>query len=191
MKKIILVLLVIFCVVVSCDNASQIAQELKQSSVTLNDDNLSTGKTAEVLLVMDKQWPEEIQDTVYALLQKMQLGLPQSEAMFSLYQINPDLFSGDFTRRTNIVYMDVNAAYTEAACKIEKNTWSKPQIYIHICAPTQESAVSCLADNRERILEMMFDNDIAKLQVLQSRNANVELQNYVSPILSSSFCEAT
>lgn len=179
MKKIILILLVMLCVVVSCNDASQLAQELKQSSVTLNDDNLSTGKTAEVLLVMDKEWPEDVQDTVYGLLQKAQVGLPQSEAMFSLYQINPDLFSGDFTRRTNIVYMDVNTAYTEAECKIEKNTWSKPQVYVHICAPTREAAVSCLADNREHILEVLFNNDIAKLQVLQSRNANVELQNYV------------
>lgn len=179
MKKIVCILSVILCVVVSCDNASQLGQELKQSSVTLNDDNLSTGKTAEVLLVMDKEWPEAIQDTVYELLQKAQVGLPQAEAMFSLYQINPDLFSGDFTRRTNIVYMDVNKSYTEAECKIERNTWSKPQIYVHICAPTQDAAVSCLAENRERVLEMLFDNDIAKLQVVQSRNANVELQNYV------------
>ena len=179
MKKIVLILMVIFCVAVSCQDAVTITKELKQSSVTLKDDNLSTGKTAELLLVMNKQWPDEVKDTIYTLLQKPQLGLPQAEPIFSIYHINPDLFTGDFTRRANIVYIDVNNSYTEAECKIEKNPWSKPQIYAHICAPTQADAITCLALNRDRILETMFDNDIAKLQVVQSRNANVELQDYI------------
>ena len=76
MKKIVLILSVILCVAVSCQDAVTIIKELKQSSVTLNDNNLSTGKTAELLLVMDKNWPEEVQDSVYSLLQKPQVGLP-------------------------------------------------------------------------------------------------------------------
>lgn len=179
MKKIVLILMVILCVAVSCQDAVTITKELKQSSVTLNDNNLSTGKTAELLLVMDKNWPEEVQDTIYSLLQKPQVGLPQEESLFSIYHINNDLFKGDFTRRANIVYIDVNASYTEAECKTEKNPWSKPQIYAHICAPTKEAAITCLAANRDQILDAMFDNDIAKLQMVQAKTPNVELQDYI------------
>ena len=100
---------------------------------------------------MNKNWPEEVQDTIYSLLQKPQVGLPQEESLFSIYHINNDLFKGDFTRRANIVYIDVNASYTEAECKMEKNPWSKPQIYAHICAPTKEAAITCLAAIREKI----------------------------------------
>ena len=149
MKKIVLILTVILCVTVSCQDAVTITKELKQSSVTLNDNNLSTGKTAELLLVMNKNWPEEVQDTIYSLLQKPQVGLPQEESLFSIYHINNDLFKGDFTRRANIVYIDVNASYTEAECKMERcQNRHRPRGTPPLYLPLQRGRHACLHAHR-------------------------------------------
>ena len=179
MKKIVLSLLVILCTVAGCNDVSTITSELIDSSITLNNDNLSTGKAAEILLVMDKTLPQQTQDSVYALLGKLQVGLPQAEPLFTIYQIDPELFKKSFSRETNIIHIDVNSSYQEASCKIEKDYWSSPQIYAHIYAPTQEAVISCLAENRDKILDLMYDNDIAKLQAVQLKHRNVELERYV------------
>ena len=179
MKRFIFILFVILCVLVSCDDMSQLAKELRQKSVTLKVDDLSTGKSGEVLLVMNKEWPDNIQDSIYAILRRTQMGLPQPEPMFTLYQVNPDMFKGDFTRQTNIVHIDVNSSYEGSECKIEKNTWSRPQTYVHICAPTQQDAVKCLAENSDKVLKTMFDTDIAKLQALNAQRPNADLIEYV------------
>lgn len=179
MKKIVPLLCCLLWLAISCNDASDIAKDLRKTSVTLNNENQSTGKTAELLLVMDKSWPEEVQDTVRALLRKPMAGLPQPEPMFSLYQTDPSLFTGDYTRRANIVYLDVKGSYEKAECKIEKNPWSKPQVYAHIMAANTDDCITCLAENQDKILQEMFANDIAKLQMNQAKTPNLELQDYV------------
>ena len=179
MKRIVLSLCALLFIAVSCNDISTIAHDLVSSSITLNNENTSTGKATELLLVMNKEWPEKVQDSVYTLLSQKQVGLPQTEPMFSIYHIDPDLFSEEFTKRSNIVYIDVKNTYEETDCKMETNKWSKPQVYAHIRAPKMEDALKCLAENRDLILESMFNNDIAKLQVIQADNRNVELERYI------------
>ena len=179
MKKLLLLLPLFLLLMTACNDAAEIAKEMRRTSVTLNNENQSTGKTAELLLVMDKTWPEEVQDTVYLILAKPMTGLPQPEPMFSIYQTEPSLFKGDYTRRANIIYLDVNENFTEPNCKIERNPWSKPQVYAHIMAATRDEAIGMLAEKCDEILQEMYANDIAKLQMNQAKTPNIELQNYV------------
>lgn len=179
MKKQLLFCLALAFILFSCNDASEISKGLIKHSVTLNNDNLSTGRAAEMLLVMDKSWPVEIQDTICALLKKPQIGLPQPEPMFNLYQIDPSLFSGEFTKRTNILQLDVNENYGKTEFITEDNPWSKPQVYVHIKAQSAEDCIACISAHRDEILQNMFANDIAKLQAVFESKPNVQLQNHV------------
>lgn len=179
MKKQLLFWFASVLLLVGCNDASQISKDLLKHSVTLNNENLSTGRSAEMLLVMDKSWPIAIQDSISALLKKPQVGLPQPEPMFNLYQIDPSLFSGEFTKRTNIVHLDVNANYGKTEFTMEDNPWSKPQVYVHIKAKSAEECITCIIEHRDEILQNLFANDIAKLQAVYESKPNVELQTYV------------
>lgn len=151
---------------------------------TINDGSTSlipasSGKYSQIVLVMDTNWNQAVKDSVYAFFQQPQPGLPQKEDMFDIHHIQPNLFSDEVAKRHEIVHLEICEQCSEPVCKIEANKWSRPQIYVHIQAKTPEDCYKCLKDNEPSIITSLYENTIAKLQLDQSMEPDVEMQEKI------------
>ena len=94
----------------------------------------NTGKQKEVILVMeDKLWKGNKGEILREIFEKEITGLPQSEKLFILIQINPKEFSRFFQTHKNIMFVssDVKNSYS-------KNKWAKDQIVMYLNSDSKE-----------------------------------------------------
>lgn len=97
----------------------------------------STGRSGEVLLVMDeKMWNGEIGDTVSAWLRQEVLVLPQYEPTFRVIRIKPSAYNDMFQKARNVIVTDVDPSYTKAEFRVETDKFARPQVYITLKAPS-------------------------------------------------------
>ena len=89
-------IILIFIVLFSCNNSSQKKRVLSEN----------TGKQNEIILVIkDKEWEGSIGKTLKNTFEIEIPGLPQSECLFNLVQINPSEFSRFFRTHKNIIFV--------------------------------------------------------------------------------------
>ena len=94
----------------------------------------NTGKQKEVILVMeDKLWKGNKGEILREIFEKEIAGLPQSEKLFNLIQINPKEFSRFFQTHKNIMFVS-----SEVKDSYSKNKWAKDQIIIYLNSDSQE-----------------------------------------------------
>ena len=94
----------------------------------------NTGKQKEVVLVMeDKLWKGNKGEILREIFEKEITGLPQSEKLFSLIQINPKEFSRFFQTHKNIMFVS-----SEIKDSYSKNKWAKDQIVIYLNSASEE-----------------------------------------------------
>lgn len=157
---------------VSCKKNSDI--------LTVKVDNSAIGKAGEVMLVMDRAlWDTLYQDSVKAVLNQPQPFLNQDVAMFDVLQLDNDLFYGNKLNHFNIIHFELDTTRTEPLFSLERDTWVKPQVYVHIKAATQEQALSVFMENQEDILAELYDNDIRKIQNANESKLNVAVQEKI------------
>ncbi len=169
MKKIFLLCIGVLFLMSSC-----------KKSFTVNTDNSSIGKAAEVLLVMDKDvWPDDIQDSVKKLLTIPQEGLNQAEAMFDVLHIDHDIYTSDKQRHANIVEFVVSEKDSIATFSLEHNPYSSPQTYVKIKGNNGKSCLDCFIEHHQEILSSMYNTDIEKIQGAYEKILNVSLQRYI------------
>jgi len=142
----------------------------------------STGKTNEMLVVTNSKdlWKSELGDTIRAFFSQQQLGLPQPEPIFELYNIAEPALNKTFKALHSIFIVDINPNFTEPLLEAKKDLWSYPQLVIKITAPSNEAFYKVFQEKREGFLiaytklEIKRTNEFFKMAKDHSLAANLD-----------------
>lgn len=168
MKKILVLCIAAIAVMTSCKKA-----------FTVKVDNASIGIASEVLVIMDKNvWPQDIQDSVRALLSVPQPCLNQNEPMFDVLLLDEEFFQADKQRHYNIVHF-IATQDDSATCEISKGIYANPQVYVEVKGKDMYACLQTFADHQEEIRTALYENDILKIQTAYETILNVELQRRI------------
>ncbi len=135
MKNSIIKILFLFIIIIniSCNN---------------NNNNIlpaSTGKTAELLIVCEKNIYEGIiGEEIKAVFAKDVEILPQSEPMFNLVNIPFSDFKNMFKTYRNIFMVDINPELSQPTLDLKHDLWAQPQTVIQISVPSDTSLTRLL-----------------------------------------------
>tara|TARA_Y100001954_G_scaffold226286_1_gene267944 strand:+ start:1268 stop:2188 length:921 start_codon:yes stop_codon:yes gene_type:complete len=146
----------------SCDSESSKKKVMSES----------TGKQNEIILVIeDSDWNGGVGDILRKIFEFEIDGLPQSEKLFNLVQINPSQFSRFFRTHKNIMF--VGRGYKDS---YTKNKWAKPQIVMYINSNSNETEfkTSCV-----RSFNFLNRKELENIKYSYKRAHNTEARKYI------------
>lgn len=125
-----------------------------------------SGKSGEIILVIDENHFNECEETVNQTIGKYQHGLPQAERQFSIVNIPHKSFTQIFKINRNIIIADI-AKGKPNKVEVKKSMWAKGQLVVTISAENTEKFNQLLTENSEQ-LTFRFQN--IELSRLNERN---------------------
>ncbi len=152
-KNQIIILVAVGAVVISCSITSC---DIKSSRR-----NPSTGKTNEMLVVTNHEadWDGLMGKEIKEFFGQDQVGLPQSESMYTMAQISEPNFSEMFKTHHNIFIVDVNPEYSEPMLETRKDLWALPQRVVKMTVPDQKQFFTEFKENKEAFIEFFNANE--------------------------------
>ena len=121
----------------------------------------NTGSDEEIILVIaDDLWESEVGNILRAIFSKELTGLPQSEKLFKLIQINSSEFTRFFETNKNIIFVAQNLENT-----FIRDKWSKEQLvfYLNWNGDVKEFKKNCIIAKDEfykNEIENIFQNQL-------------------------------
>lgn len=136
----------------------------------------SSGRSSEVLVVCpDKDWQGSLGDSLRAVLEAPVPGLPQTEPMFRVMQVNPGRFTPMYQKQRNIIQLQVKADATASRLLVERNKWARPQTVITLSSPCQDSLIVAFSYAQERIVGHVMQAEMLRFQRAQRAQENLSL----------------
>jgi hypothetical protein len=133
------------------------------SSVTRTLPNV-TGKTGDVLVVIDKQlWESSPGQAIREYVSPMLISLPQAEPAFTLMPVNPEGFRDIYVAHRNVIQVNIDPGKAKAEMIMERNKWSETQLVVTVAAPDTASLTQCIRDNGEAIRRGINDAERERL----------------------------
>jgi len=135
----------------------------------------STGKTSEILVVIDKnEWESDIGTAIREFFGQEQEMLNQPEPKYTLPNITPATLEDSkmFRSHRNLFIVDIKENIDKPIVEIEKNFWSKPQMIIKITAPSEEVWMEEF-EKRKNTFLMLYD----KVEILRITEAFRKIEN--------------
>lgn len=139
--KFVCILLLAFVSVISCKNTTKGLMPIV------------TGNSGEVLVLMNQSlWEGAVGDTLKAILQETQIGLPQDEAVFDVVHITHNDFSSMFKTHRSIIDLRVSKSVKNDNVSVKDELYAKTQSFMKIEASTNQGVIQLLHENRNKIL---------------------------------------
>ncbi len=141
----------------------------------------SVGATSEILVVTqnDAQWEAEPGTAVRDFFGQDQYGLPQSEPLFKLSDINVDKLSDMFKKHRNLFVIEINSKIKEAVVETRSDLWAKPQRVIKITAPDYVTWVEAFDKNKEGFRLLYERSERERLLTIFRPTAKVDMMEPV------------
>lgn len=139
----------------------------------------SSGSTAEVLIVMeDELWKGMVGETMRKSLTQDVAGMPQSEKMFDLIQMNPKAFIQMYQRHHNIIIVQEDNSLDTLSVETKEDYWASPQRLIRLRAPSRDALVEAYIAREPNIIELLKQSERARLSRLfdEIQNQKVRTQ---------------
>jgi hypothetical protein len=153
MKHTVIFLLPVLVFIASCGD----------SSVTRTLPNV-TGKTGDLLVVMDKQmWNGSPGQAVRDHVSPMLLSLPQAEPAFTVMPVNPEGFRDVYVAHRNVLQVVIDPGMTKAEMTVERNKWSETQLVFTVTAPDTVALAQAIRENGEAIRRGINDAERERL----------------------------
>jgi hypothetical protein len=116
-----------------------------------------TGTVSELVVVItDELWENEVGTILKSAFQENIPAIPQQEALFDLYAIEPKDFSSIFKTHKNILWLSTG---DKASVERKDQKWAKNQIYVHMVHETEEQLAQSLQDHVYKIRAWFLDKD--------------------------------
>ena len=124
----------------------------------------STGRTNEILVITNTKamWEGAVGDSIRSFFGQYQVGLPQAEPMFELYNIPESAINKTFKAMHAIFILDINKDFQQPLLEAKKDLWSKPQLVIKITAPDINTFYKVFRERRESYLQAYIDLEIRR-----------------------------
>ncbi len=116
----------------------------------------SQGSPYEVIVVCNQaEWEGALGDSLKTMLRAEIPYLVQSEPKFTTFRVTHQGYDNLIPKHRNIFIVNVDPSFTEPAIVIEYDVNATPQIIMALQAPTQNSAVDYLYENREAVMQIL------------------------------------
>ena len=146
-----------------------------------------SGKAGEVIVVMDKSnWEAAPGQSLRSLLAIDFPYLPQSEPLFSLFNITENAFSSIFQSHRNIILCNMTSDLPDAKMVIQKDIWAAPQIVITISGPTPETIKDCIDKEGDKIRNALEQAERNRVITNSKKYEEQALRNTVTKWLGGS-----
>ncbi|MEM6685060.1 MAG: DUF4837 family protein [Bacteroidota bacterium] len=122
---------------------------------------MSAGKVNTVAVIMDSdQWKGKVGDSIRSIYGAPTDGLPMEEPLFSLKQINPELFTSPITHYRSVLMIESS---DKKDFRVGKNVFAKPQKIIYISGNDDE-IIAQLSENAQRGIQTLKNNELFSKQ---------------------------
>jgi len=143
----------------------------------------SSGKTAEILFLIDKSyWNGRVGDSIRAVFKSDYLLLNQPEPKFNLANIEEKDFSNIFESHHNIFIVDINPQNTKPKFELKKDVWAKPQMIFKISAANTSDFLNVLSTQQNQILNCLQENERARIIKSLIRDEDVTITNTLNKL---------
>jgi len=111
-----------------------------------------TGAPGEIFVIIDKPyWEGDIGAALRGTFLADYPFLPQSEHTFSVFNAPHNAFNGSFCLHRNILTIDIDKKADTPSVSYLKDVWAHPQIVIRLTARDEESALSMVMAEKEKM----------------------------------------
>lgn len=133
-----------------------------------------TGQSGEVLLLCSKSLYDGIVgDSIKAVFNDSQIGMPQNEPVMDLFQLNHESFSSMFKTHRSILEVKVSPSVQKTRLVVKNNMYVRTQAYMIIEATSNKEALRVIEENRVKILAYFLKSERdRKVEVIS--NASVQ-----------------
>ncbi len=140
-----------------------------------------SGESGEVLLVMDEsKWLGPEGDSLRVILEQYVEQLPQTEPMFSLLQFSPNEMSSLLEQHRNIMEIEIGPdAEGKNKVTLSKDKWSSDQLVFRAYANNRDEWNQLLKTEFPRVVELINNKEIDRLQKNYRRNGNKALEEKI------------
>lgn len=114
------------------------------------------GRPYELILVCAQpQWQSVLGDTLSYFLKQPVRELPVYEPSFDVLRILPNNFKSLTERHRNIVLVNVSAEFTEPSISVRYNVTAKPQVFVTIKGPDNQTVADYVGANGENLMQVL------------------------------------
>ena len=149
MKKLYTLLLTVI-ILFSCEDAADKQRYMPESYGGVN---------SLTVVIDSEQWKGAVGDSIRSIYAAPTDGLPMEEPLFSLVQVNPDVFTGILTKYRSLL---VVKSSSKKHFEIKENVYAKPQKIIYVSGTDQEIIEQLNANAKETILTIKLNELRAK-----------------------------
>lgn len=162
MRKLVIFLLIASLAFSSCKNKSENKRYLPPS----------TGGINSLMVVMESDlWQGEVGDKVRAIFADRVLAVPQSEAIFTLTQIPPKVFSGGVSHSRSVLYVQQDSL---SIGHVKSNVYAVPQKVAVVKGRNIEELLSNLDKVGQNAITAFKNNEISQAQRRFKKSLNDE-----------------
>lgn len=112
-----------------------------------------TGKSGEMIVLSSKTlWDGTVGDSIKAIFNDIQIGMPQDEPVMDLFHLNRAAFTSMFKTHRSILEIKISKSVKKTKLVVKDNMYAKTQAYMRIEAPNMNDMIKVLNDNRTKIL---------------------------------------
>lgn len=134
----------------------------------------SSGKTAEILFVIDKPiWNGSTGDSIRSIFRAEYPGLGQPEPLFSTAQIEQRSFTKMFESHRNIIIVEIKPEATKPLFELRKNVWAQPQLVFKLVAADEKSLLNHITINSKQIINYLYENERERMVRAFTRDNDV------------------
>ncbi|WP_224488184.1 DUF4837 family protein [Robertkochia flava] len=132
----------------------------------------SVGAINEISLVVDNElWEGEVGDSIRKYFAAPVDGLPWDEPLFTIRQVDPEVFT-DFVRtRRNVLITEIDSSETAG---IRNDMFARPQQVAILKAPTREELIDQVEQHAPKIISEFKEMEIRETQKRFLRSLNKE-----------------
>ncbi|WP_046743539.1 DUF4837 family protein [Kordia zhangzhouensis] len=153
MKKLYALILLVFVLFSACDDKENGKEEKYLP--------LSSGTVNMIAVVIDQDlWQGKVGDSIRNIYGAPTDGLPMEEPLFSLKQINPEVFKDPLTEFRSIMFVKKTAS---KRYEIDTDKFAKPQKIISI-GGSEEEIISTLSEKAQETIHIFKNNELISKQ---------------------------
>ena len=140
----------------------------------------STGNLSELVVVIsDELWESEVGSILKSAFQENIPAIPQQEALFDLYAIEPKDFSSIFQTHKNILWLSTG---DKGSVDRKDQKWAKKQLYVHVMHETEEQLAQSLQNHVYKIRSWFLDKDQQRRLEKLKPTAEKEIQKQLNEV---------
>ena len=139
-----------------------------------------TGQSGEVIVLCSKSLFDGIVgDSIKAIFNDIQVGMPQYEAVMDLFHINHEAFTSMFKTHRSILEIRVSASVKKTKLVVVDNMYARTQAYMRIEAASNKDLLKVIEENRIKILGYFLKNERTRKMGVISKAPVQEIFDYL------------